>query len=201
MQKLFVEAFAGDVVEAMQIAGYKGEVSSLKYRGEQMLTHPDVVAALNLRTQLQTKTEKAIANREERQAFWTAIMRNKDPHAKDEVDPKTGISKPPGNIPLAQRLKASEYLGKSEADFMERLDVTGNVTVTDIINQTIEVAEEDYEILEARELAKLKEQKEKRNKSLPSPGKGEIEEAEIIKQKIPMPPPQSSIESELEDLI
>ena len=47
-----------------------------------------------------------IASREERQTFWTAILR----------DPETE---------LRDRLRASELLGRSEGDFLERvLDIT-----------------------------------------------------------------------------
>ncbi len=49
---------------------------------------------------------KAIATREERQRFWTGFMLDPDAH------------------PVA-RLKASELLGKSEGDFVDRHEVAG----------------------------------------------------------------------------
>ena len=56
-------------------------------------------------------------------------MRNRDPHHIAERD-EHGSIEPIENIPLAQRLKATELLGKSEADFTENLAVNGNITVT-----------------------------------------------------------------------
>jgi len=47
-----------------------------------------------------------IANREERQAFWTAILRDE-------------------GRPIDERLRASELLARSEADFLTRVQSTG----------------------------------------------------------------------------
>ena len=52
----------------------------------------------------------AIADREERQAWWTAVMRGE----------------PDGTAPtLSERLRASELLGRAQGDFVERREVTG----------------------------------------------------------------------------
>lgn len=49
-------------------------------------------------------TSKAIATREDRQSFWTEVMRDK-------------LEK------MVDRLRASELLGKSQADFVDRMEV------------------------------------------------------------------------------
>lgn len=47
-----------------------------------------------------------VANREERQAFWTAILRDE-------------------SRPMSERLRASELLARSEADFITRVESKG----------------------------------------------------------------------------
>ena len=147
-EHLFVEAFDGDEVFAMRVAGFTGADSYLKRKAEDLLSKPLVQQALQKRDDFRVTTNKIIANREERQALWTAIMRNADPHYREEVD-GNGIPIPQANIPLPTRLKASELLGKSEADFVDKIDLNANVTITDIIKQSY--LEEDADDLDAIE--------------------------------------------------
>jgi hypothetical protein len=130
--RLFVEAYAGDEVTAMLAAGFTGAPNYLKQKAEELLQNPLIQEAIKERSRFLAKTYKVIADREERQATLTAIMRNEDPHRKPEVD-ATGIPIPEGNIPLPTRLKALELLGKSEGDFTETLNIQGNVTLTDLV--------------------------------------------------------------------
>lgn len=153
-QHLFVEAFDGDPQKAALLAGYPGDSHRLKQTGEKLLANPAIIEAIRERSRYETQTKRLIADRQERQQFWTQIMRNEDPHAKPELD-NNGVTKPPGNIPLTTRLKASEYLGKSEADFLERIEHTGNLTVTDVISQAYEIPEEDIRYLEEQRTRRL----------------------------------------------
>lgn len=155
MRRLFVEAYAGDTVEAMRIAGYIGDNAHLKAHGESILREPEIIAAINDRSKYETKTIRVIADRQERQTFWSKIMQNEDPYEKPVL--KDGIPEPSAPLPLQLRLKASEMLGKSEADFMDRLDVSGSLTVTDIITQAYEVPfaeveEVEYQKAEAKSI-------------------------------------------------
>ena len=134
-KRLFVEAYDGEEVYAMRVAGYTGANSYLKQKANELLRDPDIIEAIKNRDKFRVTTDKAIADRLERQALWTAIMRNNDPYLKDQVD-ANGIPIPEENIPLTTRLKASELLGKSEADFTEKVDVTGNLTITDVIKRS-----------------------------------------------------------------
>lgn len=137
-QALFVEAFAGDPGEAALIAGYKGTLATLRLKGEQLLRDPAIQEAIKLRVALEQKTKQVIATRQERQALWTSIMKNEDPYAKPEV--KDGVTIPPsGNIPIQVRLKASELLGKSEADFIDRVEHSGDLTFTQMVEQSYDV--------------------------------------------------------------
>ncbi len=58
-----------------------------------------------------------VANREERQAFWTAILRD-------------------DGRPMDERLRASELLARSEADFLTRVQATG-LTLEQLINEAV----------------------------------------------------------------
>jgi hypothetical protein len=150
-KRLFVEAYDGEEVYAMRVAGYTGANSYLKQRAAEFLRDPLVIEALQNRDKFKLTTDKAIADRLERQALWTAIMRNNDPYHRDQVD-ANGIPLPEENIPLTTRLKASELLGKSEGDFTEKVDVTGNLTITDVIKRSYieDDTTDDLEAIEAQ---------------------------------------------------
>ena len=95
-QRRFVEAYmgqaAGNATEAARLAGYKQAHS----QGPRLLENVGVAAALAERQ----KNDPAVATREERQAFWTAVMRGEH-----------------GGASMSDRLRASELLGKTGGDF------------------------------------------------------------------------------------
>jgi len=99
-QQRFVDFYDGNATQAAEKAGYKHP----RQVGSENLSKPYIQAALKVRETERNK--KTIADREERQEFWTTTFRD------DEVA-------------LRDRLRASELLGKSEADFIERLNVGG----------------------------------------------------------------------------
>lgn len=144
--RLFAEAYNGNVVEAMQIAGYTGGEAYLKQRGQELLRDPLVLDAIKHRSRYIQTTRKTIASREERQEFWTNLMYNKDPHAKKGGFDKNGNPLPDDHtpeVPMSARLKASELLGKSEADFVDRLDIDANISLTDIVMSSYKKPSED----------------------------------------------------------
>jgi len=147
-QRIFVEAYYGDNVNSMRIAGYSGEDSYLDTKAEELLRDPLIVEAIKERSKYMAITKKAIADREERQQLWSDILRNEDPHRKEEFD-ANGIPLPEGNIPLPIRLKASELLGKSEADFVEKIDMTTNVTLSDIVLGAYKTSDKELADIEA----------------------------------------------------
>lgn len=96
-QQRFIDAYDGDMRKAAAIAGI-----SYNY-GRQLMTmekHKHVAEAIKNRES--GKSDERIATRKERQAFWTKVMKDVEESMKD-------------------RLKASELLGKSEADFTETI--------------------------------------------------------------------------------
>jgi hypothetical protein len=107
-QQAFVEAYCGNATEAARKAGYKGTDATLSVTGHQLLRNPKVRAAIEARRA--PESAGRIATREERQAFWTRVMRDE-------------------SVDWQHRLKASELLGKSEVDFAERLQHEGGVSI------------------------------------------------------------------------
>ena len=101
-ERRFVEAYmsTGNGLHAAKAAGYKGSNASLAVTAARALRRANVQAALTLRA----KGDPAVATRKERQLFWTAVM---FAHEGYEL------------TPMRDRLKASELLGKSHADFIE----------------------------------------------------------------------------------
>jgi len=94
-QRKFVKFYEGNATEAAIRAGYSR--ASAGTIGPHLMKDPEIVKAIQNR--VRPIEDRAIATREERQRFWTNVMLN------DKVDMK-------------HRLKASELLGRSQADFI-----------------------------------------------------------------------------------
>jgi len=101
-QRRFIEAYNGNATEAAIAAGYSPKTA--RSQAQRMLTNVDISKAIYDREN--ERIDSLIMTREERQALWSEIARDKDEN-------------------IMARLKASELLGKSEADFIERKEVTG----------------------------------------------------------------------------
>lgn len=120
-QQAFVDAYTGNGVEAARSAGYTGDAKTLAVTASRLLADAKVADAIARRNAVvqQVRNEAAavagrIATRAERQAFWTAVM------ASDKER-------------TADRLKAAELLGRSEADFVERLQHEGKLTLEQLV--------------------------------------------------------------------
>lgn len=155
-QRAFVEAYQGDATAAARAAGYTG--NSLSQLGYRLLRNPLVQAALAERdgksrpvqapvqelgleelaarvgevrqgqaepiplgvpwtppTPQQAVIRHQVASRLARQAFWSSVM--EDPTAD-----------------MSDRLKASELLAKSEADFVARVSHEGAVPIIEVVD-------------------------------------------------------------------
>ena len=103
-QTLFVDYYTtdpdtqGNCEASMLKAGYKAGYAR-KWAGKYIRAIRGIKEAIDEKTQ--EFREKSIANRTQRQAFWTREMNNPDNK-------------------LTDRLRASELLGKSQADFIDR---------------------------------------------------------------------------------
>ena len=98
-QKRFVDFYEGNGTEAAIKAGYSKNTAN--EQAARLLAKVSIKEAIANRTQ--KKDAPTIASRQQRQEFWTKVM-------NDEKEP------------MANRLRASELLGKSEADFLERYE-------------------------------------------------------------------------------
>ncbi len=105
-QKKFVDLFEGNATKAAILAGYSKKTAYSI--GQENLKKPEIIKALKEREK--KETGPLIADRQQRQRFWTRVFRDI-------------------TVEMRDRLKASELLGKSEADFTEKIvhDVTGNL--------------------------------------------------------------------------
>jgi phage terminase small subunit len=157
--RLFVEAYTGDTINAMLAAGFEGVPAYLKEKGEELLANPIIQEAIKERSRYMAKTFKNIADREERQVLLTSWMRNEDPYRLEEKD-ANGAPVPRGNLPDSMRLKALELLGKSEGDFVDRIEHSGNLSFSELVTKSYEV-EEDIEAIEA-EYRQVKEAQAKK---------------------------------------
>lgn len=111
VQSAFVDAYAGNVVEAARLIGF-----SEKYC-QNMMSKPEfwhVRQAIRDRVNTdKSGNGEIVASRLERLAFWTDVMRGNNAEVKD-------------------RLKASELLGKAHMDFVEKtvVETSGQVQVS-----------------------------------------------------------------------
>lgn len=101
----FVQLYDGSGLEAARAAGYKGKDRTLAAVASENLAKPDIQAAILSRET--TELRPGIVARHERQLFWSAMMMN------EELD-------------TTSRLRASELLGKSEGDFLNKVEVANN---------------------------------------------------------------------------
>jgi phage terminase small subunit len=105
-QRRFVREYAkcGNATAAARAAGYKCPDP----QGRENLRKPTIAAAL---AELMAGREASdIATIEERQRFWSAVLRGEETQAD-----------------MRDRLKASELLGKAQGDFTERHEHSGSV--------------------------------------------------------------------------
>jgi phage terminase small subunit len=107
-QRKFIAFYEGNATQAAIKAGYSKKTA--RAQGSLLLTKIDIKEALKKREA--KELAPTIADRKERQEFWSNILRGKIKKAK-----------------LMDRLKASELLGKSEADFIEKVEHSGNVNL------------------------------------------------------------------------
>lgn len=100
----YYSANPGDAKAAYYAAGYQAaDPRSVTRAIAALLKDPVVQAAIQAQA-----LQPAIASREERQAWWTRLMRGQVAGAT-----------------ILERIKASELLGKSQGDFVQRVEVVG----------------------------------------------------------------------------
>jgi len=99
-QKRFANIYCGNATVAARGAGYTGSDAALAVTGARLLRNTKVAELIFDRQNSSLCIQ--IANRRQRQIFWTAVMTDESQRMKD-------------------RLKASELLAKSEGDFIIRV--------------------------------------------------------------------------------
>lgn len=135
-EQAFVDAYVGDATAAAIAAGYSEKTA--KQRGYKLMQKKAIRDALNARSRIVEQVVEAqvteampamadqrtarIASRLERQAFWTRVMEGHE--TETLMDKMGGLHDVP--VSMKDRLKASELLGKSEADFTENLTVAAD---------------------------------------------------------------------------
>lgn len=115
-ERRFVECYmgeaAGNATQAARAAGYSAKTA--RKQGSRLLTKGNIRAAIAERS----ASDPAVWTREDRQRFWTAIASGGRGYQLAS---------------LRDRLKASELLGRSQADFVERVEHSGRVTLEEAI--------------------------------------------------------------------
>ena len=112
MEQMFVAAYDGNATNAAIAAGYSAKTADVQ--GVRLLARVRVQEAIARRGVLEARTNALIMSRQQRQELWSRI-------ANGEAEP----GQPPPS--MDNRLRASELLGKSEGDFIERRQYEGGL--------------------------------------------------------------------------
>lgn len=117
-QRRFVEAYAasGNATQAAIEAGYSARNAGKI--GPRLVGKSGIAEAIKALSE--QESGRNIASAEERQEFWSKVMRGK----VDGAD-------------LSHRLKASELLGKAQGDFLNRHELNG-AGLTPVLNVVID---------------------------------------------------------------
>jgi hypothetical protein len=97
-QLKFIAIYDGNGTDSARKAGYKGSDNVLAQMARHLLRNTHIRKLITGRQERELNPQ--IANRQERQSFWTSTMKSQ-------------------LVDIGDRLKASELLGRSEADFTE----------------------------------------------------------------------------------
>lgn len=133
-QRRFVEAYLGkalgNATAAARLAGYSGDDATLNVTASRMLRNAKVVAAVEKARR--PRTRAAVADREEREAWLSALMRGEITSTKLDANGEP-VEVP---APMSDRVKANEILGKMNGDFLERREVEMTAKVVRVVMPT-----------------------------------------------------------------
>ena len=149
----FVNTYTGDILETYRIMGHDSkDIQQLKAKGKALLARPQVQEALKNKSEYREKKRKDIMSSEEVLSYLSKLAKNHDPDKIDEEDRFGNITNK--NIPMRERLKALELVGKSEALFIDRQEVSHTISLTDIISQAYEIEErkDEVEVVDYKEV-------------------------------------------------
>lgn len=147
-QQQFVNSYSGNLLQTMRAIGYDGSDDDLHAKGSRLLNNPEVQEALRSRYTYKVKQDKNIANTDEMLSWWSALVKNEDPH-DDSGRP----------IAMRDRLKASEYIGRANILFGDKQQIEHNVTITNLVESAYQVTDAEVEDIvdtECKEIEVLK---------------------------------------------
>lgn len=121
-QKRFVDAYDGNASKAAEIAGYKTPGQA----GHELLKKPEIKANIANREERSNRRRGHIATRQERQMFWTRVLLGEEKDIRTTTDSEGKKITKETSPKMTDRLKASELLGRSEVDFIEKKELTGD---------------------------------------------------------------------------
>lgn len=104
-QERFIAAYNGNATTAATVAGY----AKPRHAGSRFLTNVVIMNAIKCRQDVEL--QPLVATRQERQEFWTQVMMDAEEDMKN-------------------RLRASELLGKSMADFTDNVALKHDLAAT-----------------------------------------------------------------------
>jgi phage terminase small subunit len=113
-QQRFIEFYDGNGTEAARKAGYVGSAKVLGITAARLLGNARVLEAVQRRERKEIRPK--IAARLDRQEFWTKVM----------LDPAQD---------MRERLRASELLGRSEADFTEKVQMNSTFDLAERLKE------------------------------------------------------------------
>lgn len=113
-QRAFADAFRGNASEAARAAGVSE--TNAAAQGYRWMNTPHVKAEVE--RQMAQRSSAAVKTRDELQSFWSQMI--------DDT-----------MLPMRDRLRASELLGKSRGEFSDKLEVKGELQLTDLVRESM----------------------------------------------------------------
>ena len=124
-QRRFVEAYmgeaAGNATEAARVAGYSGNDNTLSTVGATNIRKAAIQKAIDERVD----ATPGIMTRRERQLWWTQVALGEISTRRVVLDADGEPREIDEPAKMSDRIKATELLGKSQADFVDRHEHTG----------------------------------------------------------------------------
>jgi hypothetical protein len=128
-QRRYVDCFDGDIKRSAEKAGISYVYAKELHAKTCYAYVMEYIQNIN-----DNQSSRNIATRQERQEFWTKVLNGTE---KFEVVVGSGETQKVVELPakMADRLKASELLGRSFADFVERKEITGKITLEEKLSE------------------------------------------------------------------
>ena len=125
-----MNSFTGNVIDTMHNIGKSGSKENLHARGRDIMSRPHVKEALIGRMDYLKEKHENMMSSEELLLWYSDLVRGFDSYGQS----------PPK---VSERLKASEYLGRANALFVDKKEIEHKQSLTEIIEASYTIKQQE----------------------------------------------------------